>query len=149
MNCNICNKHIIKDFLICNKYNGVFHLTCTKQKKNQQYSQTNMRRYMFHMYRTKHKTQHPHPLTSISTRICHLCKRPWTPINIPIKNKYLNLHHLLQSKGYISGQQQTNPFISSTMDPKNNGLLRTNSSITSSPNAKSSKKTFVRKLVFN
>ena len=35
MNCNICKKRINKDFLICDKCNGVFHLTCTKQKQNQ------------------------------------------------------------------------------------------------------------------
>ena len=67
------------------------------------------------MYRTKHKTQHPHPLISISTQICHLCKRPWTPITIPIKNKHINLHNLLQSKSYVSGLEQTNPFLAATV----------------------------------
>ena len=115
-NCNICDKHIIKDYLMCDKCNNVSLLTCTKHKKNHQYSQTNMHHHMFHIYCTKHKTQYRHPLTSTSTQICHLCKRPWTPIKIPIKNKYINLHDLLKSKGYISGQQQTNPFISFTID---------------------------------
>ena len=127
---------------------------------------------MFHMYSTKHKTQYRHPLTSTSTRICHLCKKPWTPITIPIKNKYINLHNLLQSKGYIGGQEetnpfpppavdhtitgskcynggleQTNPFLAATVDCTNNGPLRTNSSITSPPNTKSQKQSFVRTLV--
>jgi len=130
MNCNICNKHIIKNYLMCSKCNGASHLTCTKHKKNQQYSQTNMRHHMFHMYHTKHKTQYRHPLTSSSTQICHLCKRPWTPMKIPVKNKFNNLHDLLELKGYIRGQQQTNPFISSTVDHKRYGKLQTNFSIT-------------------
>ena len=121
---------------------------CIKQKKNRQYSPTNVRHHMFHMYRTKHKTQYRHPLTSTSTRVCHLCKKPWTPITIHIKNKYINLHDLLRSKGYISGQQQNNPFLSSTVDHKSNGQLRTNSSITSPPNAKSQKRSVVQKLVY-
>ena len=179
-NCNICNKHIIKDFLMCDKCNSVFHLTCTKQKKNQQYIPKNIGPHNFQMYRTKHKTKYRHPLTSTSTRICSLCKKPWTPILIPIKNKYINLHDLLQSKGYISGVQptdsflaatvphtsngldlpeqtpkfgngvseQNNPFLASTMDHTNNGPLRSNSSITTPPNNKSQKQTFVRKLVY-
>ena len=32
INCNICKKHIIKDFLICAKCNRVFHL-CAQSKK--------------------------------------------------------------------------------------------------------------------
>ena len=99
MNCNICNKRIIKDYLMCDKCNCVSHLTCTKCKKNQQYSQSHMRHHMFNMYCTKHKTHYPHPLTSTSTQICYLCKRPWTPMKIPVKNKYDSLHDLLKSKG--------------------------------------------------
>ena len=173
LNCNICNKHIFKDFLMCDKCNGVFHLTCTKKKKNQRYIPKNMPQHMFHMHRAKHKTQHRHPIPSASTIICYLCKKPWTPITIPIKNKYINLHNLLQSKGYIGGQndanpfpppavghtiiapkccngvpEQTNPFFALTVDRTNNGPLRTNSSITTPPNTKSQKQTFVRKIVF-
>ena len=107
-----------------------------------------MRQHMFHMYSTKQKTQYRHPLTSTSTQICHLCKKPWTPITIPIKNKYINLHHLLQSKGYITGLEQNNPFLTATVDRTSNGPLRTNFSITSPPNTKSQKQTFVRKIVF-
>ena len=121
MNCNICNKHIIKDFLMCDKCNSVFHLTCTKQKKNQQYLPENIGPHIFQMYRTKHKTQYRHPLTSTSTQICSLCKKPWTPILIPIKNKYINLHDLLQSKGYISGVQPTDPFLAATVACTSNG----------------------------
>ena len=173
LNCNICNKHIIKDFLMCDKCNGVFHLTCTKQKKNQRYIPKNMPQHMFHMHRAKHKTQHRHPIPSASTIICYLCKKPWTPITIPIKNKYINLHNLLQSKGYISGQEetnpfpppavaltitaprcyngvpeQTNPFLAATVDRTNNGPLRTNSSITPPPNTKSQIQSLARTLVY-
>ena len=103
---------------------------------------------MFHMYRTEHKTQYRHPLTSTSTQICILCKRPWTLIKILVKNKYINLQDLLKSKGYISGQQQTNLFISSTVDHKRYGQLRTNSRITSPRNTKPRKKYVVRQLVY-
>ena len=76
MNYNVCNKHIIKDFLMCNKCNGVFHLTCTKQKKNHQYSPTNMRQHICHMYCSKHNTQYHYSCTSPTTQTCHLCKKP-------------------------------------------------------------------------
>ena len=173
LNCNICNKHIIKDFLMCDKCNSVFYLTCTKQKKNERYIPKNMPQQMFHMHRAKHKTQHCHPIPSTSTRICYLCKKPWTPITIPIKNKYINLHNLLQSKGYIGWQEETNPFpppavglkitalrcyngvpeqtilfLAATVDRTNNGLLQTNSSITPPPNTKSQKQSFVQTLVY-
>ena len=115
MNFNICNKYIIKDFLICDKCNGVSHLMCTKQKKNQQYIPKTIGQHMFQMYCTKHKTQYRHPLTSTSTQICYFCKKPWTPISLPIKNKYINLHDLLQSKDCISGVQPTNPFLAVTV----------------------------------
>ena len=103
---------------------------------------------MFHMHSTKHKTQYCHPLTSTSTRICHLCKKPWTPITIPIKNKYINLHNLLQSKGYITGLEQNNPFLTATVDRTSNGTLQTNSRITSPPNTKSQKQSLVQTLVY-
>ena len=121
-NCNICNKHIIKDFLMCDKGNSVFHLMCTKPKNNRQYLPKNIGPHNFQMYRTKHKTKYRHPLTSTSTRICSLCKKPWTPILIPIKNKYINLHDLLQSKGYISGVQPTDPFLATTVAHTSNTL---------------------------
>ena len=98
------------------------------------------------MYSTKPKTQYRHPLKSTSTWICHLCKKPWTPITIPIKNKYINLHDLLQSKGYITGLEQNNPFLAVTVDRTSNGPLRTNSSITSPPNTKSQKNPLYERL---
>ena len=146
MNCNICNNRIITDYLMCDKCNGVSHLSCAEIRKNHRF---NITHDILHTNTTKHKLKGRFRQTNASNRICHSCNRPWTPISIPVQNSYNNLRHILQCKGYVLGPVRINSSISSSLGAKNGTKRRNQTIIPMQPKTELKKKSVARKLVYS
>ena len=142
MKCNICNKRIKEDYLMCDKCLHIFHSSCTKH--NQRHQHINTCNPVSSMKCAKRKLKRRHPQTSTSAQICHSCNKPWTPMNILVQNTnnntYNNLRGILKPKGYVFGNLRKN-----TKPIRN---LRTNAKNSSSTGTKRFRKLPSRKLVF-
>ena len=142
MKCNICNKCIKEDYLMCDKCLHIFHSSCTKH--NQRHHHINTCNPVSSMKCAKRKLKRRHPQTSTSAQICHSCNKPWTPMNILVQtttnNTYNNLRGILKPKGYVFGNLRKN-----TKPIRN---LRTHAKNSSSTGTKRFRKLPSRKLVF-